>query len=435
MQMLTLLAMFAIMFLFNRLTLKLADDYQYAFSFATNERLTRFGDIFESLLEHGRGVNGRYFGHFFTQLFLMLPDIVFDILNSFVFVTTIFLVYKLSNGQKDTNNLFLLAIFGAVFLFEHNFGQINLWLDGSCNYLFAVFFGLLFLLPFLQSLIRHKQIHPVLILPHMCVSIILGGYLEPLSVGVMLSAGLMTIVDIFHFHHRRAWALLPSLICSAVGLAIMVFAPAETVNKLADFSAKNLLETIGVSLLVSLSISPLIVLFVILIKRTKKEEADPRLRYAAIILAIGAAASNFILLIAKHYPLRCSVACVFLFIFATSLLYGNIQNRNFGRKTVFVQKLITVVVCLALIACFVDNLYTFTVFNRNEHILTEAAKNRDTSVELTIPPAFTKYNSLSGITYLDTENPQEWPNIYVAKYYGLDSVIGRNGKLKGVLWW
>ncbi len=102
----TLVALFLFALAYNILTVRIADDFMYSLSFATGEHLTGLSDIINSLIEHGNGVNGRYFSHFFAHFFLMLPDIVFDLVNSAIFVATIYIVYAFCNRGKETNNFF-----------------------------------------------------------------------------------------------------------------------------------------------------------------------------------------------------------------------------------------------------------------------------------------------------------------------------------------
>ncbi len=423
---LTLGAMFLIMLIFNVLTKRIADDFMYSLSFATGRHLDGFQDIVNSLVVHGQGVNGRYFAHFFAHVFLTLPDFVFDLVNAAVFVATVYIVYRVCNAGNKTNNVFLVGIFGAVWLFEQEFGQINLWLDGSCNYLFGVFFGLLYIIPYINSLLHKKAMPLWLILPHMLVSVLLGGYLEPLTVGFGCMAGLFTLTDLFYFKNKRALRLIPSLLSSAIGLYIMVSAPAERVNKLSEFSFTNLFETVGVSLFVLASIFPIIWLYIILFKRAQRENTDRRVLITSGILAIGALISNFILLIAKHYPLRCSVSFVFLSIFATALLYGNVKDLTFGKKAQKIGKLFAVALGLALIVGLAENVNTFVALQKNERIIAQSLERGEKDVELYVPITFTKYNGLNGLIYLDTESSQNWPNFYFADYYGLDTVIGKN---------
>ena len=414
------------MLLLNVLTKRYADDYMYAFHFVTWNRIEHFGEIYESIVEHGRGVNGRYFAHFLAQFFLMLPDFVFDLVNTAVFFFTVCAVYHLANAKKETDNLFFWAIFGCVWLFEFDFGQINLWLDGACNYLFGVFWGLLYILPYIRSLLHRKSLSPLLILPHMLASFLLGGYLEPLTVGFGCMAGLFFIADLFYFKNKQALRLIPSLICSALGLFIMVSAPAEKVNKLGVFSLLNLVETVGLALLVAVSLLPLAWLFFALRKRAKQERVDRRVILVADILAIGAVVSNLIMLIARHYPLRCSVACVFLSIFSVAMLYGSVENHKFGVKFQMICRMLMLALVVTMLVSVVDQVATFLVLQQNETIMEEAAENGETELSLYVPIPITKYNGLRGLKYLDTEDPSAWPNPYVAKYYGVETVEGKS---------
>lgn len=418
--------LFLLMLLFNILTKRYADDYMYAFHCATGDRLEHAWEIYESMVAHGEGVNGRYFAHTFAQFFLLLPDIIFDIVNSAVFVFTVYAVYRIANSKNKTNNLFFLAIFGCLWLFEFDFGQINFWLDGACNYLFGVFWGLLYIIPFLQSVMHEKKLHPLLILPHMAASFLLGGYLEPLTVGFGCMAGLLLIADLFYFKNKSAWRLLPSLLASAAGLYLMVSAPGEHTNKLAVLRLANLVETVGLTLLVAVCLLPLAWVFFALRKRARKEAVDRRILVAADILAIGAIVSDLIMLIAQHYPLRCSVACVFLSVFSVALLYGNVSNRNFGCKAKLVYKIFALAMAVTMTLAIIDHTVTFAILENNEHILTEAAQNGEKQVEVYVPLPITKYNGLRGLKYLDTQEPTAWPNNYVAAYYELELVRGKS---------
>ncbi len=419
----TLGALFLFALVYNILTPRIADDFMYSLSFATGEHLAGLSDMIDSLIEHGNGVNGRYFSHFFAHLFLMLPDYVFDLVNSAVFVATIYIVYGFCNRGKEPNNFFLLGIFGAVWLFELDVGQVNFWLDGACNYLWAVFFGLLFLLPYLNSLLYQKRLHPLLFLPHLAVSVLLGGYLEPLSVGFLFVAGVLFLIDLFVFQNKRALLFVPSLLGACAGLAIMALAPAESVNKLSDFSFLKLLEIFGIALFVLARLFPLILLSYALFQRARAENADRRLLITVLALASGALVSNFILLAARNYPLRCGTPCIFLTIFVTALLYGTVNNCTFGKKTQACFKLFAIALGLALVVGLADTVNTYVVLTENEAIVEQALENGETHVELKNPTPLTKYNPAWQLIYLD-EDPNQWPNFYVAKYYGLESISG-----------
>jgi hypothetical protein len=142
----------------NLLTPLLADDYLYAFSFATGERITSVGDIFPSLAAHAATMNGRLTPHFFVQLFVMLPRWIFAILNSFVYLALLLGMVRLSArvGERYPWRL-LLIVSGAVFLLPPAFGQSFLWLAGSVNYLWCDALMVWLLVPFADFYLRGKS--------------------------------------------------------------------------------------------------------------------------------------------------------------------------------------------------------------------------------------------------------------------------------------
>ena len=422
----TIGVMFAVLLVFNMLTKLLADDFQYFFSFATGKPIESFQDSIDSIIAHGKHINGRYFAHYVAQFFLRMPPLLFDLVNSAVFVATIYTVYAVSNRGRGYNNLFLIAIFGSVWLFEHDFGQVNLWLDGACNYLFAIFFGLIYLLPFLRSVLWRKQIRLWMLPPHFLIAFWFGGYLEVTSVGFIGASCLFLLADVFIYKNRRSLRLLPSILFGMLGTATMVLSPAQTVNKMAAFSLVNLLTTFGVSLLMILSIFPIILLYIVLFRRARAEQTDTRVLISSLILAAGALASNFVLLLAKYYALRCSSAFVFLSIFATALLYGNLKNCELSPRMKKFAGLFAVALVLALTLGLADNIATFAIIQDHEVQIQEAIARGEKEITLCRPVPLTKYNGLWGLRYLDIRDPDGWPNCFYARYYGLERVNGRS---------
>ena len=418
----TLIGIYLFMLLMNLLTPMLADDYQYYFSFKTKEPIQSVEQIPPSMIAHGKMINGRYFSHGIVQFFLMLPPIVFDLVNSAVFVATVAIAYRMCNKGQKTDNLLLLALFGAYWLFQWDFGQVNLWLDGSCNYLFALFFSLLFLLPYLYSVRYNKNIHPLWLLLHLPLSFLVGGYLEMTAVGFVGAAVLFVLADLFLFKKWRSLLLVPSILSSLAGFAFMAFAPAQRMNKMSDFSFLNMLTTFGVAMLVLASVFPLIIFFICRFRAALREKCDKRILVTAIIVALGALASNFVLIFAKYYALRCSVAFIFLSVLATGILYcKDAERAHTVREKKFI-KLFALFLVLALCLGLADNIRTAVQFYENEQKIEEALENGEREVTLECPVPLTKYNGLMGITYLNTKGHERWPNPFFARYYGLDRV-------------
>ena len=106
-----LLGIFLLMLLGNVLTPYAVDDWAYMHSFATGERLTRFGEIFPSMAAHAQTMNGRLFAHFWAQLFLLLPKAVFNIVNALIFTALIALLARLAQPEGERDNLILLIYY------------------------------------------------------------------------------------------------------------------------------------------------------------------------------------------------------------------------------------------------------------------------------------------------------------------------------------
>ncbi|MBE6553546.1 MAG: hypothetical protein E7666_04295 [Ruminococcaceae bacterium] len=77
----------------------------------------------------------------------------------------------------------------------------------------------------------------------------------------------------------------------------------------------------------------------------------------------------------------------------------------------------------ALVIGLADTANTYVVLTENEAIVEAALEQGETHVELKTPTPLTKYNPAWQLIYLDSD-PSQWPNFYVAKYYGLESISG-----------
>ena len=151
------LALYFLFFLgLNVLTPLASDDYRYAFSFATGERITSFWQIFPSLYEHYFVMHGRTAVHFFTQLMMLLGKPVFNVLNAAVSTLLLLGLYRLAVGRGEKNPTVLLGLSALLFLFMPAFGQTMLWLDGACNYLWGVTIIVWVLMPFRDALLSKK---------------------------------------------------------------------------------------------------------------------------------------------------------------------------------------------------------------------------------------------------------------------------------------
>ena len=162
----SLLLLYLLMLALNLYTPFGMDDYYYAFSCLTGERMTRLNQLIPSLIAHGKVMNGRYAAHFFVQLFAMLPNFIFDLCNAAVFVLLVLGLYRLAGGARRHDVRLLLLVGCPVFLLLPDFGSPVLWMSGSLNYLW---FGTLAADPLSECADRsgcgpaYRQGHPAVV--------------------------------------------------------------------------------------------------------------------------------------------------------------------------------------------------------------------------------------------------------------------------------
>ena len=128
---------FCWMLLLNCLTPYLADDYTFAYTFDTGERLHSLPQLISSLVFHYHEWSGRVIVKFFAQGFTMFPKLLFNVCNAGMFMALGLVLYKLAVGRRSQKAdwLALALIYAALWEISPVFGQTNLWMCGACNYL------------------------------------------------------------------------------------------------------------------------------------------------------------------------------------------------------------------------------------------------------------------------------------------------------------
>ena len=179
---------FLLMFVFNRMTLYLFDDFLYLYSFADKTRITSIAQIFPSMAAHIQTMNGRTMAHFLVQLFMLLPMWVFDLVNAGMFLLLIWGICALAGMERKRSNLLTAAVFCAIWVYAPAFGQVVLWQDGATSYLWASSLGLVLLYLTAQDCLYDRGIKsPWGKMGFLALSFLTGGYLEPTSAGVLVA--------------------------------------------------------------------------------------------------------------------------------------------------------------------------------------------------------------------------------------------------------
>ena len=396
------LGIFLVMLVCNLWTDLVADDYRYFFSYADESRIESVADIFPSMAAHRHIMNGRVAAHFLVQFFLLLPPIVFKLINPLVFLSLIWLVYSIARHGGEHNALGLLALFGCVWVLQPEFGQVFLWLTGAINYLWCGVLCLVFMLPYLDKLLYAREpSQPVRVL-FVVFSALVGAYSENSSVAVIFMVMLVTAVCRFYFKQRIAPWMYLSLLAAFAGFMYMMLAPAESVNKSAEFSLPMLLSNFVETGAFYLRFWPLMIAWALLFYLAVKNRVELRLRIASLILLLGSLAGHFVLTFAMYCTGRSTYIGLILLLCAVSvaalLYFGYIGVSDIRR--------------------------THIALSYNEQLIAECIASGEKNVQLPRPYAKTKYSAIEGLDYLSTEDASDWSNVYMALYYGFDSIIG-----------
>lgn len=235
-----LVIFFGIFMLRNFLLPLFADDYSYAFiwdgknkgnlirGIGKRERVKSIKDILISQYSHYLTWSGRFVAHFFVQLFILIGKKFFNVINTLIFISVIFLIYWLGTGKVSFDfisfDLSLWILFCYWFCVPSLF-ITNLWLCGSCGYLFMAVLQCAFIMPYAINYFNPVDFNIVL-------AIILGFFAgfsnESGGAGVFFLT-LILVINSFILENLASWQIL-GFLAFCIGYAILVIAPGNSVH-------------------------------------------------------------------------------------------------------------------------------------------------------------------------------------------------------------
>ena len=133
------------MYLLNVHMPVILDDFDFAISWATGEKLTSIADIVASQMVHYRIWGGRLV-QFFSQLFMYWGDGVFNVLNTLMYLVLLLEIYAIARPARRFCWTLILLEHIILLNMLPFFGTVFLWMCGSCNYLFGTSLALIPLL-------------------------------------------------------------------------------------------------------------------------------------------------------------------------------------------------------------------------------------------------------------------------------------------------
>ena len=418
----TCLVISMLMLALNRLTPYICDDFTYDLNFLTGEPLDSIFEIIPSMYAHSFSMNGRLISHGLAQVFMLLSPGVFDVVNTAVFVGTLWLMHWLSGSESA---LLLACSFCLLWLLMPVFGQVVLWQVGAVNYFWSLTALLLFIAPELVRFLEGRVLlwrnwHRAAF----CVyGFFFGWYNEIASfVGICMVPCLILLGRWLNKDKIRLHRLLPVLF-AVLGYAVMLSMPAQASNKSGGLTAELLVRRFAVcsGMLVKYLLPLLIPLALILFF---KFDSLPRKKLILSgLFALAGVCANYMPLAASYYPERCLCTPVLLLIMALLFPLSEFAKREYRMNFCLVC---AVVICLTapfILTGSADIVSCHRQHAQREQTIAAAvdAGERDVTANVVIPQ--TRWSGYWGVRDL-TDDPDTWPNHDMARYYGLDSLIG-----------
>ncbi|MCR5576927.1 MAG: DUF6056 family protein [Oscillospiraceae bacterium] len=419
-----LLAIFLLLLYCNLHTALVADDYQYCFSFADGSRITSVGQIPASMAAHRHIMNGRVFPHALVQLFLLLPKGIFNVFNALAFTALVCLLARPCRTGDRRSALLLLAVFGCVWVLQPEFGQVFLWLDGSLNYLWCAVLSLMWLRPWADCFLTGREPGRAGQLAFVLCSFFVGAWSENGSVALVFMALLFLALGFFREKKApRPWQLA-SLAVFLAGFLYMMLAPATAANKAAEMKLSVLLGNFAETGLFYLRFWPLLLSFAMFYALALRKSVAEQRRLLALVYLGGSLAGHFVLSFALYCAGRSTCIGLALLIAANALLLGALIEDGWPRLPAALCALCLLFTVYWVAVGVQDILRTDWLLDYNVELIEECLANGERDIQIPRPYARTKYSALEGLGYLSTEDLGEWYNVYMARYYGADSLLG-----------
>lgn len=416
--------LFALMVTLNILTPYICDDFTYNLNFLTKEPLGSFGEIFPSMYAHSYKMNGRLISHGLMQVFMLMPPVVFDVVNAAVFTATVWLVHRLCAGER--NGMLFAAVFCLLWMMTPVFGQVALWQVGAVNYFWSLTALVLFITPALlkfrsgRELLRKKR-HWAFFC---ALSFFFGWYSEIASfVGICMMVCLVMLDVWMNREKLRLYRLLP-VVCAVCGYIAMLSMPAQKGNKQAGGLIVELLRSRfeDCTRMLRQNLLPLVILFGALFILGLLVRLPRKTMVLAGLFALAGICANYMPVAASYYPERCMCTTVLMLVMACGFLTAPlfaIRPRILCTACLILCLLAVpsgLSGCRDILSCHRQNA-------QREQTIAAALEQGERNVVANVVIPETPWSGFWGVRDL-TDDPETWPNHSMALYYGLDSLIG-----------
>ncbi|MCL2784453.1 MAG: DUF6056 family protein [Propionibacteriaceae bacterium] len=202
----------------NFLTPYLADDFGHLYAAKNADFLDRMWYLYTH--NGGRALTSSYA----DGIFFKLPKLLFNFINTGVFTGFVWMIYRISRGEKRYSIPLLIFITVIMWTFTLSFGQVFLWPLGSMVYLWCIAGLLFFILPYYLSFsdawtFKNKVIGCIAMVP---LGIFAGFAGEAATMGGLFIVGALILPGLIKTKRIDLWKLVGILVAIASYLVVLL---------------------------------------------------------------------------------------------------------------------------------------------------------------------------------------------------------------------
>ena len=431
------------------------DDYVYSFIWEGHSlyeplsenavRISSWQDLFASQMLHYFTWSGRIVNHTLAQFFLWTGKTVFNVCNALVSTFMVAEIYWCSHKGVVTVNAkagMLYGIFFALWTFTPKFGDVFLWLDGCCNYLWTTALLIGFLLPYVRKFYSYSENMKDSVLFNffmLCLGLVAGCTNEN-TVCWVIPVILFFIFKLWKCGRAESW-LYFGVAGLVAGYLLLLFAPGNMARLLAENNSYNWLTwecvkrnaTLLFLVLVYYQIFPWYFNLRSLYSLTGSIEENTELAKELLLVNIMCAVSfsmTSVMLISPNFPPRSAFpGTVFLIIAACILFrieeeYLIILIKNSAKKLLLAVSIIYFVITAA--TTFYGSYYNYSQINELISFVKSSDYANKSTIEVNllrpIDDRIYKASCFHIMTTEMSEDANDWRNVAFSRYHGIKGI-------------
>lgn len=328
----------------------------------------------------------------------------------------------------NNSGLVLILLMAAIWYVMPAYGQTYLWLDGSCNYSWAVTLGLLYLYPWIKQVNggEYKWTKTFRII-YVILGSFVGGYLETISFAVIAGIFLIGIIKSVFYKERidkLTWSL--SLLMLVVGYCSMIFAPATRKNKLHIVGLYGYVKNFFAAIQTYKElVSWLIVLWIFLAVIALYKKSNFKRIILSVLMMCFSFGICLMHTVTPYIAERSFIGCVIFAIIANGVLVIELFGTEVEKYLISGGIILILLAGEQFLVGGYDIYNSYSLAKNREAYIMEQKSQGNLEVEVDRIYPETKYSAMYKLRDLAIGEAHAWPNGSMEKYYGMKAIIGR----------